>query len=82
MGATEDIMKMAKENNCTVTTAMVVAAGISRGNLKYLVEKGLLRNLLVAYIFCRKFGTMKFLICRADLSEAYSLMRLHCSCGI
>ena len=44
MGATEDIMKMAKENNCTVTTAMVVAAGISRGNLKYLVEKGLLEK--------------------------------------
>lgn len=44
MGAIEDIMKMAKENNCTVTTAMVVAAGISRGNLKYLVEKGLLEK--------------------------------------
>lgn len=44
MGATEDIMKMASENNCTVTTAMVVAAGISRGNLKYLVEKGLLEK--------------------------------------
>jgi len=44
MGATEDIMKMAKENNSTVTTAMVVAAGISRGNLKYLVEKGFLEK--------------------------------------
>lgn len=32
-------MNMAKENNGTVTTAMVVA-GTSRGNLKYLVEKG------------------------------------------
>lgn len=28
MGAIDDIMKMAKENNCTVATAMVVAAGI------------------------------------------------------
>lgn len=44
MGATNDIMKMAKENNCVVTTAMVVAAGISRGNIKYLVEKGLLEK--------------------------------------
>ncbi len=44
MGAIEDIMKMAKENNSTVTTAMVTAAGISRGNLKYLVEKGLLEK--------------------------------------
>ena len=34
MGVTKDIMKMQKENNCILTTAMVVAAGISRGNLK------------------------------------------------
>lgn len=32
MGATEAIIRMAKENNGTVTTAMVVAAGFSRGN--------------------------------------------------
>ena len=44
MGATDDIMKMAKENNCVVTTAMVVAAGISRGNIKYLVDKGMLEK--------------------------------------
>ncbi len=44
MGAIEDILKMAKDNNCIVTTAMVVAAGIYRGNLKYLVEKGLLEK--------------------------------------
>ncbi len=44
MGATEAIIKMAKENNGTVTTAMVVAAGISRGNIKYLVEKGMIEK--------------------------------------
>ena len=44
MGATEEIIKMAKENNGTVTTAMVVAAGISRGNIKYLVDKGMLEK--------------------------------------
>ncbi|MDE5597668.1 MAG: hypothetical protein K2J04_07535 [Lachnospiraceae bacterium] len=38
MGATEEIIKMAKENNGTVTSAMVVAAGFSRGNIKYLVS--------------------------------------------
>lgn len=27
MGATDDIMKMARANNCVVTTAMVVAPG-------------------------------------------------------
>lgn len=44
MGATEEIMKMARENNGTVTTAMVVTAGFSRGNLKYLVDKGMLEK--------------------------------------
>lgn len=44
MGATEEIIKMAQENNGTVTTAMVVAAGFSRGNIKYLVDKGMIEN--------------------------------------
>ena len=38
------IIKMAKENNGIVTTAMVVAAGFSRGNLKYLVDRGKLER--------------------------------------
>ncbi|MCM1159955.1 MAG: type IV toxin-antitoxin system AbiEi family antitoxin domain-containing protein [Roseburia sp.] len=44
MGVTEEIIKMAKENNGTVTTAMVVAAGFSRGNIKYLVDKGMIEK--------------------------------------
>ncbi|MCM1424449.1 MAG: type IV toxin-antitoxin system AbiEi family antitoxin domain-containing protein [bacterium] len=44
MGAAEEIIKMAKENNGTVTTAMVVAAGFSRGNIKYLVDKGMIEK--------------------------------------
>ena len=44
VGATEEIIKMAKENNGTVTTARVVAAGISRGNIKYLVDKGMIEK--------------------------------------
>ena len=44
MGATEEIIKMAKWNNGTVTTAMVVAAGFSRGNIKYLVDKGMIEK--------------------------------------
>ena len=44
MGATDEIIKMAKCNNSTVTTAMVVATGFSRGNLKYLVDKGMLEK--------------------------------------
>lgn len=44
MGATEEIIKMAKENHGTVTTAMVVAAGFLRGNIKYLVDKGIIQK--------------------------------------
>lgn len=44
MRATELIMQMAKTNNGMVTTAMVDSAGISRGNLKYLVDKGKLEK--------------------------------------
>ncbi len=44
MGAKEAIIKMAKENNGTVTSAMVAAAGFSRGNIKYLVERGILEK--------------------------------------
>lgn len=44
MGATQEIIKIAKENNGMITTAMVVAAGFSRGNIKYLVDKGMLEK--------------------------------------
>jgi len=44
VGATEEIIKLAKENNGIVTTAMMVAAGISRGNSKYLVDKGMIEK--------------------------------------
>lgn len=44
MGATEEIIRMAKENNGTVTTAMVVKAGFSRGNIKYLADKGMIEK--------------------------------------
>lgn len=44
MGATEEIIKMAEGNNGIVTTAMVVDAGFSRGNIKYLEDKGLIEK--------------------------------------
>lgn len=44
MGVIDEIIMMAKRNNGTVTTAMAVTAGFSRGNLKYLVDKGLLEK--------------------------------------
>lgn len=44
MGAIEEILNMAKENNGTVTSAMVDGAGFSRGNIKYLVDNGILEK--------------------------------------
>ena len=44
MRATEEIIKMAKKNNGIVTTAMVVAAGFSRGTIKYLEDKGMIEK--------------------------------------
>jgi len=44
VGATEEIIKMAEGNNGIVTTAMVVAAGFSRGNIKYLEDKGMIEK--------------------------------------
>ena len=44
VGAIEEIIQMTKENNGIVTTAMVVAAGFSRGNIKYLVDKGMIEK--------------------------------------
>ncbi len=44
MGALEHIIEMAKENNGIVTTAMIVEAGYSRGNIQYLMDKGLLEK--------------------------------------
>jgi len=44
LSATDTIILMAKENNGIVTTAMVVNVGFSRGNLKYLIDKGKLEK--------------------------------------
>lgn len=44
MGAKEEIVKMAKENNGIVTTSMIVESGFSRGNIKYLIDKGLIEK--------------------------------------
>ena len=44
MGVIGEIVKIAQQNNGIVTTAMVVEAGFSRGNIKYLVDKGVLEK--------------------------------------
>ena len=44
LGVLEEIIQMAKNNNGTITTAMIVKAGFSRGNLQYLVDNCLLEK--------------------------------------
>ncbi len=44
MSNSEIIMEMVKSNNGTITTAEVTKAEISRGSLKYLVDKGILER--------------------------------------
>lgn len=45
MNDSKNIMILAKQNNGIITTAMVVAAGFSRGNLKYLTDTGRLERI-------------------------------------
>ena len=40
MTDSQKLLKLAKQNNGVITTAMVVRAGISRGTLKYLSDTG------------------------------------------
>jgi len=40
MNKSQSILNLAKQNNGIVTTAMVVAAGLPRGSLKYLADTG------------------------------------------
>lgn len=40
MNQSNEIMSLVKKNNGSITTAMVDAAGLSRGSLKYLADKG------------------------------------------
>ena len=44
MNQTDEIIKIAEENNGIVTTQMVVDAGCLRGNLKYLADNGRLER--------------------------------------
>ena len=44
MNDSKAIIELAKQNNGVITTAMVVAAGFSRGILKYLADKGALEK--------------------------------------
>ncbi len=44
MQISETILDMAEKNNGTVASAMITKAGISRGNLKHLVDKGMLEK--------------------------------------
>ena len=38
----QQILKLAKDNNGVITTAMIANAGLPRGSLKYLSDRGIL----------------------------------------
>lgn len=44
MNHSQEILSLAEQNNGIVTTAMIAAAGIPRGSLKYLADKGSLER--------------------------------------
>ena len=44
MSSSDKILEMVQNNNGTITAAQVSEAGLSRGNLKYLVDKGILER--------------------------------------
>lgn len=44
MKNSQEIINLAKQNNGVITTAMVVAAGFSRGSLKYLADTGVIEK--------------------------------------
>lgn len=44
MNRDAQIMKLINENNGTITTAQIIKAGIPRGSLKHLVDKGVLER--------------------------------------
>ena len=55
------IMKLVHDNNGTITTEQVSACGLSRGSLKYLVDKGVLeRASRGVYILPEIFGDELF----------------------
>lgn len=44
MKNSQEIVNLAKQNNGVITTAMVVAAGFSRGSIKYLADTGVIEK--------------------------------------
>ena len=55
------IMKLINENNGTITTAQIIKAGIPRGSLKHLVDKGVLeRSARGVYILPELFDDEMF----------------------
>lgn len=82
MSGTNMIIQMAKENNVFVTAAMVTKFGISRGNLKYLVDNGNLKKAVAVYMCFRTYRMMNCLLCKIDLSEVFIPEKQHCFYGI
>lgn len=76
MASTVFILEMIKKNNGVITAAEVTKTGISCGNLKYMVDTGLLERIARAYINWLDHGKMKYIIFKLVIKEGFSLVLL------
>ena len=78
MGATEEIIKMAKENYGTATTAMVVAEGFSRGNINYLIDKGAIEKSTRGVYILTEVRDDEIFSLQNRFKEEFILIKQHC----
>ena len=76
------IIQMAKENNGVVTAAMVSKSGISRGNLKYLVDNGKLEKSGRGVYTLPDVWDDELFSLQNGLSEVSIPVKQHCFYGI
>lgn len=82
MKYSQQILNLAQQNNGIITTEMVVAAGISRGSLKHLVDSGELERASRGVYTLRGGGKMNLSIFKAVINGGFFLSTQHYSCVI
>ena len=82
MNDSQLIMKLAKQNNGVITTAMVVAMGCSRGSLKYLADKGMLEKSSRGVYTLPEVWDDEFVNLQGRYNAVYFRLELLCFYGI